>query len=44
MGRTESLNVVFVKATFDIFNHQTSLAYLGVSDHSYFDHDAIELN
>jgi len=40
-GRTEGLDVIFVKGSFDIFNHQTCFADCSVSDHSDFDDDTI---
>lgn len=38
---TQSLNIILVPATFDIFDHQTCFAYLSVSNHSNLDNNAV---
>ena len=37
---TQCLDVVFVPAALDVFDHQAGLADLSVSHHAYFDHHA----
>jgi hypothetical protein len=34
---TERLNVILIKSTFNVFDHETCLSDGGVSHHSYFD-------
>jgi hypothetical protein len=36
--RTQRLDIVFVEASLDVFDHETRLAYLRVSNHPDFDH------
>lgn len=36
---TQGLNVIFIPASLDIFDHQTRLANLGIPNHSDFDHN-----
>ena len=38
---TECLYIVLIKRTLHIFNHQTRLSDLGVTDHSNLDHHAV---
>ena len=38
--RTQRLYVVLVETPFDVFDHQTCLADLGVSHHPHLNHDA----
>ena len=33
------MNVIFIKSTFDIFDHETCFSDCRVSDHAYFDDD-----
>lgn len=40
---TKCLDVILIKGSFDVLDHQAGLSYLRVADHSDLDHNAVAI-